>query len=426
MARVAVIGAGYVGIVVATSLAHIGHRVVVGERDSERIKLLESGDPVIHEPRLEELLKGALSSGTISFTPDNRVAVDRADVVFLALPTPSDAGGSADVSAIYGALEELASTLSPTSVVVTKSTVPVGENERIAAFLASKGCQASVVSNPEFLQEGSAVEHFLNPDRIVIGGEDPEAVRRVMDLYRTLPGLRLSLTDTATAELVKYASNAFLAMKIAFINEIADLCTAAGADVLKVAEGMGMDDRIGLKFLRPGPGYGGSCFPKDTQALVHIGNTYGADQSIVRAVVASNEGHKEHVVRRVAAELGGLAGKRLGLLGVAFKAGTDDIRESPALSIAGALAAGGARVSMYDPQAAVPEEMNVSQSASWEEAVAEADAVLILTEWPQFSAISPAELADLMAGTLLFDTRNILDPEAVVAAGLQYLGMGRV
>lgn len=425
MANITVIGGGYVGLVVAVGFAHHGHSVVVGERDSIRVERFRAGDPVIHEPRLPELLAEAIGDGSISFTTDNRAAVDGADAVFLALPTPAMADGTVNVSAIYAVLSEIYDLLNAPAVVVTKSTVPVGENARIASFLAEHGSTAAVVSNPEFLQEGSAVDHFLAPDRIVVGSSHPAANEFIMSLYEEMPGERVTLADTTTPEIIKYASNAFLATKIAFINEIARLCDATGGDVLQVAAAMGMDDRIGGKFLNSGPGYGGSCLPKDTAALSRIGELTGVPQTVVTAVIASNLDQISYVTQYLEQQLGDLAGSTIAVLGVAFKAGTGDSRDSPAVPIIRTLMTKGATVHAYDPLAKLPSDLEDAQVDTWRDAAQSSDAVILITGWPEFGSIDFSELSTLMRGNLVYDTRNVLDGQRVENAGLRYLGMGR-
>ena len=423
--KIAVIGGGYVGLVVAMGFTHVGHSVVVSERDSDRVRRLRTGDPVIHEPRLRELLQTSLASNLVRFTTDNSAAVTGVDAVFLALPTPGQADGSVDVSSIYAALGDIVADLSDTSIVVTKSTVPVGENARIAAFLKCRGSNASVVSNPEFLQEGEAVDHFLKPDRIVIGSSDDYANQRVVELYASIPGERVVVSDTATAEIIKYASNAFLATKIAFINDIAQLCDTVGGDVVVVAQAMGMDDRIGGKFLRSGPGFGGACLPKDTSALSHTSSSVGVRQMILEAVTEANFKHIAYVGTRVAGILGGLKNRTIGIFGVAFKAGTDDSRDSTAVTIIRQLTDGGATVKAFDPMATLPTDLLDRQVASWEEAVTDVDALVILTEWPEFAALDYSQVARLMRGSVIYDTRNVLEPTNIQSCGLTYVGMGR-
>lgn len=418
---VAVIGAGYVGLVQAAGLAHLGHRVRLGESNPDRVTRLTDGDLPIFEPGLAELFERGRDQGLISVHVDNLAAADGAEVVFLTLPTPTGDGGHADVTVIDRVVDQLAPHLGEGAVLVTKSTVPVGTAERLRKRLRDAGSGAGVVSNPEFLSEGNAVEDFLRAERVVIGSFEDDEGRLVADLYRNLPA-RIVHTDPVSAELIKYAANAYLATRLTFANSIANLSEELGADALEVIEGVGLDRRIGRHFMRPGPGYGGSCFPKDTSAMLAMSRHIGYDFAILEAVVRANDLQRSRIVDRCEHLLGGLDGRRIGVWGIAFKAGTDDVRDSPAVALADALAARGAVVTMYDPEAAVGHH---PVAASALEAADGAELLLVATEWPIFQQVPVDRLAERMAGDLVYDVRNLLDPAAVREAGLRYVGLGR-
>ncbi len=419
--RAAVIGAGYVGLVQAAGLAHLGHQVTLGEIDRQRVERLRAGEVPIFEHGLETLMSRAVGHGLLSFTDDNVEAVAGADVVFLTLPTPQGPDGRADISSVVRVVDELAPVVPDGTILVTKSTVPVGTAERLRDRLAAQGSGARIVSNPEFLREGTAVEDFLNAERVVIGAFDRADGERVALLYRGLD-TRIIHTDPTSAELIKYGANAYLAARLTFANALANLADTVGADILDVVEGIGLDRRIGPHFLRPGPGYGGSCFPKDTNALVAIAEDAGYDFELLRAVIRVNERQPHLVVDKVRELLGDLEGATIGMWGVAFKAGTDDTRESPALAIARLLSAAGATVHAYDPEASHPD---VDMAVDPVEAAKGADLLLVATEWPEFLRVDLAQVAAVMNGTAVLDVRNLLDPQAVRAAGLRYRGWGR-
>ncbi len=419
--RAAVIGAGYVGLVQAAGLTHLGHTVTVGEVDGERVERLREGDIPIYEYGLETLVTRALGHGLLSFTDDNVEAVAGAEVVFLTLPTPQAPDGRADVSYIDRVVDELAPVVADGTILVTKSTVPVGTAERLRRRLEELGSGARIVSNPEFLREGTAVEDFLNAERIVIGSFDRADGERVAALYRGLES-RILHTDPTSAELIKYGANAYLAARLTFANALANLAEHVGADILDVVEGIGLDRRIGPHFLRPGPGYGGSCFPKDTKALVAIAEDAGYDFELLRTVIEVNEQQPRIVVRRIDELVGGLDGSVIGMWGVAFKAGTDDTRESPALAIARLVREGGGSIRAYDPEASHPD---VEMAVDPVDAVKGADLLLVATEWPEFMRVDLEQVAAVMRGSVVFDVRNLLDPEVVRAAGLRYYGWGR-
>jgi UDPglucose 6-dehydrogenase len=432
--RVAMIGSGYVGLVSGACFAEFGVEVVCVDKDANKIACLTAGEIPIFEPGLEALVAQNASARRLSFTTDLPAAVDGADIVFIAVGTPSRRGdGHADLSFIHDAAEESASALSGYTVVVTKSTVPVGTGREVARIIRAKNNAAEfdIASNPEFLREGAAINDFMRPDRVVVGTDSEHAREALGRLYRPLYLLETPIiyTGLETAELIKYATNAFLATKITFINQMADLCEAVGADVHGVARGMGLDGRIGAKFLHPGPGYGGSCFPKDTRALVTTAREKGAPVTIVETVVAANDTRKRAMVDKVVAALdGSVAGKTVGILGLTFKPNTDDMRESPALDIVPALIKAGARIKAYDPEGM--EEAGrliegLATCASAEEAIAGADGVVILTEWNRFRSLEPAAIKAAMAHPVVVDLRNLFSPADMKAAGIRYVCVGR-
>ncbi len=432
--KIAMIGAGYVGLVSGACFSDFGHDVTCVDLDQRKIDALLSGVMPIFEPGLDGLVKVNVNAGRLSFSTDLTAAVKDADAVFIAVGTPSRRGdGHADLSYVYQATHDIAAAATKPMVVVTKSTVPVGTGDEVERILrdANPSIEWAVVSNPEFLREGAAIADFKRPDRIVIGTED-EAARQVMrDIYRPLflNQAPILFTSRRSAELIKYAANAFLATKITFINEMADLCEAVGADVQDVSRGIGLDNRIGAKFLHAGPGYGGSCFPKDTLALLKTAEDFDAPVRIVEAVVKANDSRKRAMGRKIITAMGGSArGKTVGLLGLTFKPNTDDMRDAPSLAIVQALIDAGARVVAYDPegmaiaQTMMPEVQYVTSAY----AVAEgADAVAIVTEWDAFRALDLARLAKSMAVPCLVDLRNIYRPADAVRAGLDYHSVGR-
>ena len=420
--QIAVIGAGYVGLVTAAGLAYLGHTVRAGERDVNKLAMLERGEIPFYEADLDRLVSEGIANNLLSFHSDNREAIDGARVVFVALPTPPDEDGSADTSYIEAALDDVGPVLEPGSVVVLKSTVPVGSVARFQAQLDGLGATAHVVSNPEFLREGSAVGDFLHPDRIVIGTRSQEAAEVMLELYQSLQA-PVVVTDPPSSEMIKYASNAYLATRITFANAIANLSEAVGADVKDVLLGMGYDRRVGFHFLNPGPGYGGSCFPKDTQALVAIADAAGYDFSLLRGVIEVNELQRQRVMDKVRRAVGSLEGSTVGLWGLAFKAGTDDIRESPAVFLAEELMDAGAAVYAYDPKAAPVG--GVVRMDDPLDAVKGADVLVIATEWPEFQSIDLRAVRDAMAEPRIIDARNMLDPDAVRRLGMEYEGIGR-
>jgi UDPglucose 6-dehydrogenase len=424
--RIAVVGIGYVGLTTGACLASLGHRVTCADIDGAKIGQLRRGEVSIHEPGLADLVAEGLAAGRLEFVVGAGAAVAEAEVVFLCVPTPMGTGGGADLAAVESVVAEVRELLPRGAVVVNKSTVPVGTAARTAALLGRP--DVAVVSNPEFLREGSAVEDFLSPDRIVVGCDAQDAAERVAALYARL-GAPAVLTDAASAEMVKYAANCFLAMKLSYVNAIAELCERLGADVADVTEGMGYDRRIGQAFLAPGPGWGGSCLPKDTHALLQVAAGAQFDFSLLAASLATNTRQQHRMVDKVRDAAGGsLVGVRVGLLGLAFKAGTDDLRDSPALAVAALLAAEGADLVGYDPaiRGAVPGMTDDLQVVDDPLKVASGAAVLVvLTEWPEFRVLDWAALAGVTAGHTVIDTRNLLDPDVLRRVGFHVQGIGR-
>ncbi|MCF2513800.1 UDP-glucose/GDP-mannose dehydrogenase family protein [Sphingomonas sp. G124] len=432
--RIAMIGTGYVGLVSGTCLADFGHHVTCVDKDQAKIDGLLAGRMPIWEPGLESLVKANVERGRLEFTTDLAKALEGAEAVFIAVGTPSRRGdGHADLSYVFAAVEELAGLLKDPVVVVTKSTVPVGTGDKIAALLKEKGAPdgVSVASNPEFLREGAAIADFKHPDRILVGAEDDHARQVLAEIYRPLFLNRAPMlfTGRRTAELTKYAANAFLAMKISFINEMADLCEAVDADVQDLARGIGLDNRIGTKFLHAGAGYGGSCFPKDTLALLRTAEEAGIRQDLVSTVVEVNDRRKEAMAGRVRDALGGsLAGKQIAVLGLTFKPNTDDMRDAPSIPLIQGLLAGGASVAAFDPvgrEQAEPLFPGIVFAKCAEEAADGADAVVIVTEWDEFRALDLHDIAGRMRGNMLVDLRNIYDKADAEEAGLSYRGIGR-
>ena len=432
--HIAMIGTGYVGLVSGACLADFGHDVTCIDKDASKIEALKAGRMPIWEPGLEALVKANVDHGRLKFTSDLKEGVKGADAIFIAVGTPARRGdGHADLTYVFDAVRELAGALERPAVVITKSTVPVGTGDKIAQILADEGAPegTSVASNPEFLREGAAIADFKHPDRIVVGADDEHGREVLREIYRPLflNKAPILFTGRRTAELTKYAANAFLAVKISFINEIADLCEAVEADVQEVARGIGLDNRIGPKFLHPGPGYGGSCFPKDTLALLQTAKEAGVQQRIVSTVVDVNDKRKLGMASRVSDALGGsVKGKRIGVLGLAFKPNTDDMRDAPSIPLVQSLIADGASVTGFDPAAmkhAAP-LMPGLECARDANAVAEgADALVIVTEWDEFRALDLHRLAESMRGRALIDLRNVYDPEEAERAGLDYYGIGR-
>ena len=432
--KLAVIGTGYVGLVSGACFSEFGFDVTCIDKDAGKIANIRSGLMPIYEPGLEELVARNVDAGRLHFSTDVGPAVAAADAVFIAVGTPTRRGdGHADLTYVYEAARELAAHLTGYTVVVTKSTVPVGTGREVERIIREANPQADfdVASNPEFLREGAAISDFMRPDRVVVGAESERARAVLEALYRPLYLIEtpVLMTSLETSELIKYASNAFLAVKISYINQMADLCEKVGADVHDVSKGMGLDKRIGNKFLHPGPGYGGSCFPKDTLALVRTAEDYGSDVSIVDGVVAYNAARKSAMAERVIAAGDGVAGKTVAILGLSFKPETDDMRDSPSLDIVPALIEAGASIRAYDPKAMheakpmLPEGVTFTDSALT--CLADADIAVIVTEWNEFRALTAAQFLDAMRGTVLVDLRNIYEPDDMREAGLIYRSIGR-
>ncbi|MFP4553401.1 MAG: UDP-glucose dehydrogenase family protein [Actinomycetota bacterium] len=419
---VAIIGAGYVGLVTGAGLANLGHKVRVGEANAERVAQLEAGEVPIFEQGLPDLLNRAVEHETISYHNSNVEAVKGVGMVFLCLPTPESEDGRADLTFVHGVIDELANEVGDDTLFVIKSTVPPGTSAELRKRLADLGSPARLVSHPEFLREGRAVDDFMEPDRIVVGAYDPADAEKVASLYRSID-TEVVVTDPTSAEMIKYANNSYLAARLTFANALANVCEAVGADVVDVIRGIGLDHRIGPHFLQPGPGYGGSCFPKDTAALISVAGDAGYDFQLLRAVIEADHEQRRRVAEKVRqAAGGGLHRRRIAMWGVAFKAGTDDVRESPALRIARLLQKDGAEVVAYDPEAWSDE---LTMAADPLEAVTDADVLLVVTEWPEFSTVDMPKVAAAMKGHRVVDARNLLDAATVRAAGLDYWGLGR-
>jgi UDPglucose 6-dehydrogenase len=427
---VAVIGAGYVGLPTAATLAHFGHSVVLAERDPARLAAVRNGRMPIVEAGLDELVAGAVDAGNLRFTDTAAEAVVGAEFVFLCVPTPQSADGSADLSYVEGVAKEIGPLLEPRAIVVNKSTVPVGSATMVERVIGRP--DVSVVSNPEFLREGSAVLDSLNPDRIVVGADDSRAAAKVGELFSSTAA-PLIVTDATTSETIKYASNAFLATKLSFVNALAGLCEEVGADARDVLLGLGYDKRIGFEFLRPGPGWGGSCLPKDTRALLHTAREAGYDFSLLAGAIASNDEQLSRVISKVEAACGGsVDGATVGVWGLTFKANTDDRRDSPSLQIAHRLLDLGATVQAFDPTVEAETGAMVSDDLQGlqlrgdpYDAAAGARALVVLTEWDQFRWLDFARVFDVMGEPAIVDARNLLDPAAVRRLGFRYAGIGR-
>jgi UDPglucose 6-dehydrogenase len=432
--RIAMIGTGYVGLVSGACFSDFGHVVTCIDKDAGKIRELQKGKLPIFEPGLDALVASNVAAGRLSFTSEPAAAVRAADAVFLAVGTPSRRGdGFADLSYVYNAANEIAPEIEGFTVIAIKSTVPVGTNDEVDAIVRKLRPDGdfTVVSNPEFLREGAAIEDFKHPDRVVVGTDDERARRIMRELYRPLfiNETPILFTGRRSAELIKYASNAFLATKITFINEMADLCEKCGADVQEVARGMGLDRRIAGKFLHPGPGFGGSCFPKDIAALAAIGHRYEVPTKIVATVMAVNDARKRAMVTKVVSACGGsLHGKTIAVLGLTFKPNTDDMREAPSLVIVPALEAQGARVRVYDPHGMVEARKlmpRLETAADPYACIEGADAMLILTEWDQFRALDLDRVKKALRSPVVIDLRNIYRPAELAAKGLSYVSVGR-
>jgi UDPglucose 6-dehydrogenase len=433
--RIAVVGTGYVGLTTGACLASLGHRVTCADIDPAKVDRLSRGEVDILEPGLPELVAEGIAAGRLSFVVGSTAAVsapdDSAEVVFLCVPTPMGVGGVADLSTVEAVLDEIRPVLRPGAVIVNKSTVPVGTADRTGELIARD--DVAVVSNPEFLREGSAVGDFLKPDRIVVGSDSQDAAERVASLYARL-GAPTVLTDAASAELVKYAANCFLAMKLSYVNALAELCERLGADIADITEGMGYDRRIGQSFLTPGPGWGGSCLPKDTHAMLQIADSADFEFRLLRAAIDTNYRQRQRIVDKIRLAVtgrrtGSLSHVRLGLLGLSFKANTDDLRDSPALAVAALLRQAGAELVAYDPvvppDTLHPELGMVSVVDDPVLAAKDVDALVLLTEWPEFRTLDWPRLAESARRAIVVDTRNLLDPDVPRRAGFEWIGLGR-
>ncbi|MDD2705184.1 MAG: UDP-glucose/GDP-mannose dehydrogenase family protein [Acidocella sp.] len=433
--KIAIIGGGYVGLVSGACFAEFGVSVAVVEADETKRQMLLAGQIPIYEPGLDKLVAGNEAAGRLTFPATLEEGIKDAEAVFIAVGTPTRRGdGHADLTYVFAAVEQVLRTLDHPAVIVTKSTVPVGTGRKIKDMARElrPDLAVEVASNPEFLREGSAISDFMRPDRVVVGADSEQAREVLRRLYRPLYLIEAPIVFTGleTAELIKYAANGFLAMKITFINEMADLCEKVGADVNDIARGIGLDGRIGRKFLHAGPGFGGSCFPKDTLALMRIAEEAGAPSRLIQSVVAVNDARKEAMAARVVAACGGdVAGKTIAVLGLAFKPETDDMREAPSLPLVRGLISRGARVKAFDPEAMLQARpllpADVVLTADAAEALTGADALVLVTEWNEFRALAPVKLKELMRGNIIIDLRNVFDPQALRAAGFVYSGIGR-
>ena len=433
--NIVVVGTGYVGLVSGACFSEFGFAVTCVDKDSDKITSLEKGEIPIYEPGLDDFVKRNSAAGRLRFTTELGPAVSAADAVFIAVGTPTRRGdGHADLSFVFSAAEEVAAHLSGYTVVVTKSTVPVGTGQQVEQVIrkANPDADFDIASNPEFLREGSAISDFMRPDRVVVGVQSQKAKEVISQLYRPLYLIEkpVLFTGLETAELIKYAANAFLAVKISYINQMADLCEKVGANVHDVAKGMGLDNRIGAKFLHPGPGYGGSCFPKDTLALVKTAESVDSPVSIVAEVVAYNKARKLEMSKRVISAFSGdVKGRQVSVLGLAFKPETDDMRESPAIELIKELMVEGAVITAYDPVAMDEARQifaeHILYADSAQACLAGADGAVVVTEWNEFRALTPQLFADLMTGNILVDLRNIYEPEQMKAVGLNYRSIGR-
>ena len=431
--HIAVIGTGYVGLVTGACFAEFGVDVTCVDVDTSKIEKLNNGVIPIYEPGLDQIVEKNVKAGRLHFTTDIKSAVEGSLVVFLAVGTPPTADGSPDMSYYQQAAKDVADAMNGYKVLVTKSTVPIGTGKWLREFVSANlktETDFGVASNPEFLREGAAIDDFMRPDRVVIGSNEEEAIEVMKELYRPLYLIEtpIVITSLEAAELIKYAANAFLATKITFINEIANLCDAIGCDVHDVARGMGMDNRIGRKFLHPGPGYGGSCFPKDTRALTTVADHFGVETRIVDAVIEANDRQRDAMIPKIESLVGDLRGKKVGVLGLSFKPETDDMRESPAIEIVHAMIERGATVRAFDPVAMDEARhfLNGIEYATDEyDAIDGADALVIITEWNQFRALDMEKVKQLLKAPKIADLRNIYEPEDMREMGFDYVGVGR-
>ncbi|GIU82556.1 MAG: UDP-glucose/GDP-mannose dehydrogenase family protein [Acidobacteria bacterium] len=431
--HIAIIGTGYVGLVTGACFAEFGVEVTCVDVDEEKIEKLKKGIIPIYEPGLDVLVEKNQKSGRLHFTTDLKSAVEQALVIFFAVGTPPKEDGTPDMSYYEKAAKDVAEAMNGYKVLVTKSTVPVGTGRWLREFVTKHQkvkTKFGVVSNPEFLREGAAINDFMRPDRVVIGSSDPEAIAIMKDLYRPLYLIETPfvITSLEAAELIKYAANAFLATKITFINEVANLCDAIGCDVHDVAKGIGMDNRIGRKFLHPGPGFGGSCFPKDTLAFTKVGDLYGVETLIVDAVIKANQRQRELMIPKIEKLVGDLKGKTIAVLGLSFKPETDDMREAPSIYIINELQKRGAKIKAFDPVAMEEAKKHLScvtYAKDEYDAIKDADALVIITEWNQFRALDMQKVKSLLRAPKIVDLRNIYEPADMKAMGFEYVGVGR-
>jgi len=431
--KICMIGSGYVGLVTGVCLAEFGMEVICVDKDKTKIERMRKGQSPFYEPGLDDLMEKNMKEGRLSFSTDTKKGVVASSVIFIAVGTPANKDGSPDLSQIEAAVREVARSMHEYKIIVLKSTVPVGTGKWAKKVIEeeTKGaCTFDLASNPEFLREGAAVEDFFRPDRVVIGAESEQAIEVMKEIYNAfyLIEAPFVITTIETAELIKYASNAFLATKVSFINEIANLCEHVGADVHDVARAMGLDGRIGKKFLHPGPGFGGSCFPKDTHALVHIGRKYNCEMEIVQSTIKVNERQKERMIEKIEEMVGDIRGKTIGILGLAFKPNTDDMREASAISIIQGLQKKGARIKAYDPEA-MEEAKKILQDVIYctgpYEVAEGSHAIVLLTEWNQFRLLDLERIKGLLKEPVFIDLRNVYEPLHMRELGFRYCGVGR-
>mgnify|MGYP001457995455 FL=1 len=429
--KISVIGCGYVGLVSGVCLADSGHTVTCIDNDDKKIQLLKDNQVPIYEPGLDELLLKNIKGNNLHFELNINENIKDSEIVIITVGTPTDENGEADLTFVRQCANEIAEFISPNTLVLVKSTVPVGTCDEVENIIAER-CEHtkfSVISNPEFLREGNAIYDFVNPDRIVIGLKDQDNKKRMIDLYKNFSTEgKILFTSRRSSELIKYASNSMLAMRIIFINEIADLCEKIGADVTDIAKGIGLDKRIGPHFLEPGPGFGGSCFPKDARALIETGKKYDAPQTLLESVILGNENRKKNVSKKILDKLDGKSENQVGILGVTFKAETDDMREAPSLIVIPDLQASGMNISVYDPEGG-KEASNIIQNVVWKktayEAAKDVDCLVILTDWEEFKQLDLVKLKDKMKRPLIYDFRNIFDPDKMKELGFEYFSIGR-
>ncbi|MFW6309299.1 MAG: UDP-glucose dehydrogenase family protein [bacterium] len=437
--KISIIGTGYVGLVAGVCLADFGNNIINVDIDQEKIERLQKGNVPIYEPGLKEMLNKNMSEERISFTTDIEHAIRESEVIFIAVGTPPTAEGSADLSAVKSVAQTIGKTINSYKVIVDKSTVPVGTGREVEKIILSqlkkrkKDYDFDVVSNPEFLREGKAVQDFTHPDRIIIGSDSEQAKEILQEVYQPLylDNVPFVFTNLETAEVIKYTANSFLATKISFINEMSVLCDKVGANVKQVAKAIGMDDRIGERFLRAGPGYGGSCFPKDTKAIVTTAQKEDVELNVIKAGIKANQKQKEYMVEKIIGELNNLENKKIGVLGLSFKPGTDDMREAPALTILPQLIEQGAKIRAYDPEAMKNADdclkeyqQDIIYCAHEYEVMKDAEALVLLTEWNQFRRLDLERVKKLMNDPVFFDLRNIYEPEKVREYGIEYIGVG--